>query len=245
MPCVARRALAEFIGTALLLLAVVGSVIAAKRLSPGDTGLELLENAVATGAALAAILWCLGPASGSHLNPAVSLVDSALGGLRARHLPAYLGAQLLGGVTGVVVAKLMFSLPAVTISAHVRSGDGLWLARRSPPLGSSSSSLAWCGATGRPRSASRWAPTSPARTSSPRRPASPIPRWRWRACSPTPSRESAPVRWRRSSRPSWPVRRSAFSRSGCFIPQSPLLHPSSFSRAGTRRTRAQDEKGAG
>jgi arsenate reductase len=127
MPSVARRALAEFIGTALLLLAVVGSGIAAKRLSPGDTGLELLENAVATGAALAAIIWCLGPVSGSHLNPAVSLVDSALGGLRARHLPAHLGAQLLGGVTGVVVAKLMFSLPAVTISAHVRSGDGLWL----------------------------------------------------------------------------------------------------------------------
>jgi arsenate reductase len=127
MPSVARRALAEFIGTALLLLAVVGSGIAARRLSPGDTGLELLENAIATGAALAAIIGCLGPVSGSHLNPAVSLVDAALGGLRGRHLPAYLAAQFLGAVTGVVVANLMFSLPAVTISARARSGGGLWL----------------------------------------------------------------------------------------------------------------------
>jgi arsenate reductase len=127
MRSIGRRALAEFIGTALLLLAVVGSGIAARRLSPGDIGLELLENAVATGAALAAIIWCLGPVSGSHLNPAVSLVDSALGGLRARDVPAYVAAQLLGGVAGVMVANLMFSLPAVTISTHVRSGGGLWL----------------------------------------------------------------------------------------------------------------------
>jgi arsenate reductase len=122
-----RRALAEFVGTALLLAAVVGSGIAARRLSPGDTGLELLENALATGAALAAIIWCLGPVSGSHLNPVVSLVDSALGGLRARELPAYLAAQFLGAVTGVVVANLMWSLPAVTVSTQVRSGAGLWL----------------------------------------------------------------------------------------------------------------------
>jgi arsenate reductase len=124
---VARRALAEFIGSALLLMAVVGSGIAAQRLSPGDRGLELLENALATGAALAAIIWCLAPVSGAHLNPAVSLVDAALGGLRGRHLPAYIAAQLGGAAAGVVVANLMFSLPAVTVSAHVRSGGGLWL----------------------------------------------------------------------------------------------------------------------
>jgi arsenate reductase len=124
---VARRALAEFIGTALLLIAVVGSGIAAQRLSPGDRGLELLENALATGAALAAIIWCLGPVSGAHLNPAVSLVDAALGGLRRRDLPAYVAAQLCGGVTGVVLANLMYSLPAVTVSTRVRSGGGAWL----------------------------------------------------------------------------------------------------------------------
>jgi len=84
---------AEFIGTAFLLIAVIGSGIAAKRLSPTDTGLELLENALATGAALATIIVAVGPVSGAHLNPAVSLVDAAFGGLRPRELAAYLGAN--------------------------------------------------------------------------------------------------------------------------------------------------------
>lgn len=124
---IVRKAVAEFVGTALLLLAVVGSGIAARRLSPGDTGLELLENALATGAALAAIIIAVGTVSGAHLNPVVSIVDAAFGGLRRQELAVYVVAQLAGGVLGVLLANLMFSLPAVTISTHVRSSPALWL----------------------------------------------------------------------------------------------------------------------
>jgi glycerol uptake facilitator-like aquaporin len=130
-----RRAVAEFIGTALLLIAVVGSGIAAKRLSPGDAGLELLENALATGAALAAIIIAVGPVSGAHLNPVVSIVDTAFGGLRPRELFTYIGAQFTGAVAGVIAANLMFSLPAVTISSHPRSSPGLWFSEAIATLG--------------------------------------------------------------------------------------------------------------
>ncbi len=123
-----RRALAEFIGTALLLVAVVGSGITAQRLSPGDRGLELLENAIATGAALAAIILAVGPVSGAHLNPVVSMVDSAFGGLRGRELPVYVLAQMAGAVAGVALANLMYALPVVQLSHHDRDGGGLWLA---------------------------------------------------------------------------------------------------------------------
>lgn len=132
---VGRRVAAEFIGTALLLIAVVGSGIAAQRLSPGDVGLELLENAVATGAGLAAIIVAVGPVSGAHLNPVVSLVDAAFGGLRTRELIAYMAAQVAGAATGVVAANLMFSLPAVTLSTHSRSTPGLWLGEVIATLG--------------------------------------------------------------------------------------------------------------
>ena len=93
----ARRALAELIGTLLLVAAVVGSGIAAQRLSPSDTGLELLENAVATGAALVAIILAVGPVSGAHLNPVVSAVDALFGGLRRVELAVYAAAQVAGG----------------------------------------------------------------------------------------------------------------------------------------------------
>ncbi|TMD99360.1 MAG: aquaporin family protein [Chloroflexi bacterium] len=122
-----RRATAEFIGTALLLIAVVGSGIAAQRLSPHDTGIELLENALATGAALVAIILAVGSVSGAHLNPAVSVVDAIFGGLRWRELGAYLAAQVSGAVVGVMLANLMFSLPAVSIAEHARSSSNLWL----------------------------------------------------------------------------------------------------------------------
>ena len=122
-----RRAVAEFIGTALLLIAVIGSGIAAQSLTPGDTGLELLENAVATGAALVAIILAVGSISGAHLNPVVSAADAVFGGLRPRELAAYVIAQVAGAVVGVVIANLMFSLSAVTVSSHVRSSPGLWL----------------------------------------------------------------------------------------------------------------------
>ncbi|MFN2504648.1 MAG: aquaporin [Acidimicrobiales bacterium] len=123
----ARRAFAESLGTGLLVLAVVGSGIAAERLSPGDVGLQLLENAAATAAALVAIILAVGPVSGAHLNPAVTLADRIFGGLTTAEATAYMGAQVLGGAAGAVVANLMFSLPAVELSTTARSSGPLWL----------------------------------------------------------------------------------------------------------------------
>lgn len=122
-----RRVLAEFLGTALLLVAIVGSGIAAQRLSPGNVGLQLFENSAATAGALAAIILALGPISGAHLNPVVTLADRLFGGLTWRAAAAYWGAQILGAAFGTVVANLMFSLPVVEVSTKVRSGGGLWL----------------------------------------------------------------------------------------------------------------------
>jgi glycerol uptake facilitator-like aquaporin len=122
-----RRMLAEFLGTGLLVAAVVGSGIAASRLSPGDVGLELLENALATGFALAVIILVFAPVSGAHLNPVVSLVDHLLSGLTTRELGAYAIAQVAGGAAGAVVANLIFSAPAFEVSTKTRTGDGLWL----------------------------------------------------------------------------------------------------------------------
>ena len=127
MSRLARQALAEFLGSAGLVAVVIGSGIAAQRLSPHDTGLELLENALVTGAGLAALILAFGPASGAHFNPVVSLVDRAFGGTSNRQLAAYLPAQLAGGVVGAVLANLMFGLDAISISSHHRSSGGLWL----------------------------------------------------------------------------------------------------------------------
>jgi glycerol uptake facilitator-like aquaporin len=131
-PALARRALAEFTGTGLLVSVVVGSGIMAVRLSPGDTGLELLENSLATAAGLAVIIAVLAPVSGAHLNPVVSAVDWALGrrsgvGLPGRDAAVYVAAQLAGGIGGAMLANLMFALPAITSSATVRSAPHLWL----------------------------------------------------------------------------------------------------------------------
>lgn len=123
----ARRALAELLGTALLLVAVVGSGIAAVRLSPGDRGLQLLENALATGAALVAIILAVGPVSGAHLNPVVTLADRLFGGLSTAEAGVYVAAQATGAVLGTVTANLMYSLPAVELSTTARSSGGLWL----------------------------------------------------------------------------------------------------------------------
>ena len=127
MPPLPRRALAEFLGTASLVLAVVGSGIAAQRLSPGDVGLQLLENAVATAAALVAIILAVGPVSGAHLNPVVTLADRVFGGIASRDAGVYIGAQLTGGVLGTIVANTMYSRPAVELSGTARSSGGLWL----------------------------------------------------------------------------------------------------------------------
>jgi len=122
-----RRILAEFLGTGFLVAAVVGSGIAAARLSPHDTGLQLFENAAATAAALIAVILAVGPVSGAHLNPVVTLADRFFGGVSTREAGGYIGAQLTGGASGAVVANLMFSLPAFELSTKVRSGSGLWL----------------------------------------------------------------------------------------------------------------------
>jgi glycerol uptake facilitator-like aquaporin len=122
-----RRASAEAVGTAFLVAAVVGSGIAAQRLSPGDTGVQLLENAVATGAVLVALILALGSISGAHFNPIVTLADRILGGMTTREASAYIAAQVAGGCVGAIVANLMFDLPAVTWSTHDRSSSGVLL----------------------------------------------------------------------------------------------------------------------
>src|SRR5207248_3626166 len=119
-PPLSRRLTAEFIGTALLLIAVVGSGIAASRLSPGDVGLQLLENAGATAAALVAIILAVGPVSGAHLNPAVTAADRLFGGVTNAEAAVYAVAQVTGAVAGAVIANLMFSVPAVDLSTKVR-----------------------------------------------------------------------------------------------------------------------------
>lgn len=123
-----RCLLAEFIGTALLVAAVVGSGIAAARLSPHDVGLELFENAAATAGALVAIIFAVGPVSGAHLNPVVTLADRFFGGVSTTAATAYTAAQLAGGYTGAVVANVMFSKAAFEVSTKARSGGGIWLA---------------------------------------------------------------------------------------------------------------------
>ena len=116
-----RRLLAEFLGSAFLAATVVGSGIAAAELSPGDTGLQLLENAAATAAGLATFILMFGPVSGAHFNPVVSLVDAAFGGLRWRHAAAYMPAQIAGCVAGAITANAMFALSAVSISTTHRA----------------------------------------------------------------------------------------------------------------------------
>jgi arsenate reductase len=127
MTRLARQALAEFLGSAGLVAVVIGSGIAAQRLSPDDTGLQLLENALATGAGLVALILAFGPVSGGHFNPVITLADRFFGGLTNRQVAVYLPAQVIGGVVGAGVANLMFDLPAVSISSTDRTGAGLWL----------------------------------------------------------------------------------------------------------------------
>jgi arsenate reductase len=126
-PDLTRRAVAEFLGTALLVAVVVGSGIGAQRLSPDNVGLQLLENSVATAAGLVAIILAVGAVSGAHLNPIVSLADAFFGGITRRDLLAYIPAQIAGGICGAIVANLMYSLPAVEWSTKSRSGGGLLL----------------------------------------------------------------------------------------------------------------------
>ncbi|HTT52833.1 MAG TPA: MIP/aquaporin family protein [Streptosporangiaceae bacterium] len=130
-----RRLLAELLGSAFLAAVVIGSGIAAQRLSSGGTGLELLENAAATAAGLFAIILMFGPVSGGHFNPVVSFADAAFGGLRWREAAAYLPAQVAGCIGGAVLANLMFAQAAVSISAKHRATPAHFLSEVIATLG--------------------------------------------------------------------------------------------------------------
>jgi glycerol uptake facilitator-like aquaporin len=130
-----RRLLAELLGSAFLAAVVIGSGIAAQRLSPGAIGLELLENAAATAAGLFAIILMFGPVSGAHFNPVVSFVDAAFGGLPWRDAAAYLPAQVAGCTAGAILANLMFAQAAVSISAKHRATPAHFLSEVIATLG--------------------------------------------------------------------------------------------------------------
>jgi glycerol uptake facilitator-like aquaporin len=125
-PSLRRGAAGEFVGTAFLLAAIVGSGIMADRLTD-DTSLTLLANAIATGAVLAAVIGALAATSGAHFNPAVTLVARALGMVDTPRAATYVVAQVSGGAFGVVVANAMFDLPLVSLSTTTRTGSNLWL----------------------------------------------------------------------------------------------------------------------
>jgi glycerol uptake facilitator-like aquaporin len=121
------RLVAEFLGTAFLVAAVVGSGIMAERLAGGNVALALLANTIATGAALVALIFAFGPVSGAHLNPAVSLADALESGLPWSGALSYIVAQLLGGVFGAVAAHAMFGLPLISLSHRARGGPAQFL----------------------------------------------------------------------------------------------------------------------
>ena len=126
--------MAELVGTAFLVVAVIGSGIMATRMSPGDPGLQLLENSIATGAALVALILALQPVSAAF-NPVVTLVEVALHRLGAADAAWVVSAQLAGGVVGTVVANLMFGLDPITLATRDRSGGGVWLGEVVATLG--------------------------------------------------------------------------------------------------------------
>ena len=120
-----RKLVAEGLGTAFLLAAVVGSGIMGERLAGGNEAIALLANALATGAALIAILLTAGPVSGAHLNPVVSLAFAARGELPWREVPGYIAVQVAGAILGVMAAQTMFGLPLIELSVKTRSGMNL------------------------------------------------------------------------------------------------------------------------
>lgn len=123
----ARRAVAEAIGTAFLLATVIGSGIMGERLAGGNVAIALLANAIATGAGLVALILTFGPVSGAHFNPAVTLADAMQGSFAWHDVPVYIVMQLCGAFVGVAVAHLMFGEPLFFASHHVRSGSAQWL----------------------------------------------------------------------------------------------------------------------
>jgi glycerol uptake facilitator-like aquaporin len=122
-----RRLAAEALGTGFLLVAVVGSGIMASRLSPADAGIELLENAAATAAALIGLILVFGAVSGAHFNPVVTLVNRAFATITTTETALYITAQVVGACLGTMLANLMFELPLVELSTKSRSSSALWL----------------------------------------------------------------------------------------------------------------------
>lgn len=133
-PALTRAVTAEFVGTAFLVTAVVGSGIMASRLSPDDVGLQLLENSLITGAALVALILTLQPVSAAF-NPIVTAIEAVTGALSWRDAALLAAGQVAGGFVGAVVANLMFDLDAISISTRERTGTGLWIAEVVATLG--------------------------------------------------------------------------------------------------------------
>jgi glycerol uptake facilitator-like aquaporin len=128
MPQTSQRAVAEFLGTAFLLMTVIGSGIMAQRLSGGNEALALLGNTLPTGAILVVLILIFGPVSGAHFNPAVTLAFALRGEVSWPFAALYIAVQIAGGIVGVWIAHLMFELPVWQLSAHVRTGPSQWLA---------------------------------------------------------------------------------------------------------------------
>ena len=124
---VARRLVAEFLGTAFLLALVVGSGIMAERLAGGNTAIALLANAIATGGGLVALILAFGPVSGAHFNPVVTLSEAWQRTMPLAEVLPYIGFQLAGAFAGVMAAHAMFELPLLFASGHVRTGAAQWL----------------------------------------------------------------------------------------------------------------------
>ena len=124
----AQRVCAEFLGTAFLLTAVVGSGIMGERLSGGNAAIALLVNSIATGAALVTLIFAFGGISGAHFNPLVTLADSLSGGIARSDIFPYCLAQLAGSVLGTINSHFMFGLPTITLSRHARSGPAQFYA---------------------------------------------------------------------------------------------------------------------
>ena len=125
---ISQRACAEFLGTAFLVTAVVGSGIMGERLSNGNVAIALLANSIATGDALVTLILAFGPISGAHFNPVVTIADALSGGLGRADMLPYILAQFAGGFAGTVNSHFMFGLPAITYSRHLRSGPAQFYA---------------------------------------------------------------------------------------------------------------------
>lgn len=121
-----RRVTVEFFGTGFLVAAVVGSGIMGERLAGGNVAIALLANTLATGAALLALILVFLPVSGAHFNPVVSVTDALRGGMPWADAASYIAAQICGGIVGTVCANVMFALPAISVSRHVRTGGSQW-----------------------------------------------------------------------------------------------------------------------